>query len=211
MWPIFRLAIKGDKLVCSLGAGHNGVCTYITRNVHISNFINTLNKIKDKTGLYIIVMASNYDWLEYACGNTTYEDLFVVPKKKSINPTIDSHLENLWCDEWSAIKGHKQTKYWLTRPDPYLASKLMNMSREYLGKCIQFFTGHGWWQKHLTVANLCNDEECRLCCEGGSEETPIHIFEECVAMASSRQGLFNNPYPTQVVGRESLCQVAELA
>ena len=134
-----------------------------------------------------------------------------MPDKKSINPTIDSHLENLWCDEWSAIKGHKQTKYWLTRPDPCLASKLMNMSREYLGKCIPFFTGHGWGQKHLTVVNLCNDEECRLCCKGCSEETPIHIFEECVAIASSRQGLFNNPYPTQVVSRESLCQVAELA
>ena len=42
------------------------------------------NKIKDKTGLYIIVMASNYDWLEYASGNTTYEDLFVMPNNKSI-------------------------------------------------------------------------------------------------------------------------------
>ena len=37
------------------------------------------------------------------------------------------------------------------------------------------------------------------------------MFEECVAKASSRQGLYNNPYPTQVVGRESLCKVAELA
>ena len=53
--------------------------------MHISNFINTLNKIKDKTGLYIIVTASNYDWLEYASGNTTYEDLFIMPNK---NPLI---------------------------------------------------------------------------------------------------------------------------
>ena len=69
--------LKGNTLVCSLGAGHNGAHTSITRNVHIPNFINTLNKIKDKTGLYIIVQASNYDWLEYAGGNTIYEDLFV--------------------------------------------------------------------------------------------------------------------------------------
>ena len=46
-------ALKGDTLICSLGAGHNGVCVSITRNVHIANFIATLNKIKDKTGLYI--------------------------------------------------------------------------------------------------------------------------------------------------------------
>ena len=81
--------LKGNTLVCSLGAGHNGACTSITRNMHISNFINTLNKIKDKTGLYIIVQASNYDWLEYAGGYTIYEDLFVMANKKSINPTID--------------------------------------------------------------------------------------------------------------------------
>ena len=65
-------------------------------------------------------------------------------------------------------------------------------------------------KKHLTVAKLCNDEECRLSCEGGSEESPIHIFSECVAMATTRQGLFNYPYPTQLVGRTSLCQVSML-
>ena len=44
-------ALKGDTLICSLGAGHTGVHVSITRNVHIANFIATLNKIKDKTGL----------------------------------------------------------------------------------------------------------------------------------------------------------------
>ena len=64
-------ALKSDTLVISLGAGYNGVRVSITRNVHISRFISTLNKIKNMTGLYIIVEAANYDWLEYANGNTT--------------------------------------------------------------------------------------------------------------------------------------------
>ena len=85
-------ACKGDTLVCSLGAGHNGVHASITRNMHISNLIMTFNIIKDVTGLYIIVTASNYDWLEYAGANTTYENLYVVPNKKNINPTINSYL-----------------------------------------------------------------------------------------------------------------------
>ena len=185
-------------------------CVSITRNVHVANFIATLNKVKDKTGLYIIVTALNCDWLEYAGGNTTYENLFVAPNKKNIIPTLESHLNDLWWSEWSDLGGHRQTKYWLTRPDPFLATKLINMSRENLGMCIQFFSGLGWWKKHLTVAKLCNDEECRLCCEGGSEESPIHIFSECVAMATTRQVLFNDPYPTQQVGRLSLCQVSQL-
>ena len=140
-------ALKGDTLICSLGAGHNGVCVSITRNMHIAKFIATLNKIKDKTGLYIIVTALNCDWLEYAGGNTTYEDLIVVPNKKNIIPTLETHLNDLWCNKWSGLRGHCQTKYRLTRPDPFLANKLMNMSRENLGMCIQFFSGHGWWKK----------------------------------------------------------------
>ena len=107
-------ALKGDTLICSLGAGYNGVHASITRNVHISRFIATLNKIKYATGLYIIVEASNYNWLEYASGNTTYENIFVVPNKITINPTINSHLDDIWHNEWSNLKGHSQTKYWFT-------------------------------------------------------------------------------------------------
>ena len=139
-------ALKGDTLLCSLGAGHNCAHVSITRNVHVANFIATLNKVKDKTGLYIIVTALNCDWLEYAGGNTTYENLIVAPNKKNIIPTLEMHLNDLWCNKWSGLRGHHQTKYWLTRPDPFLATKLMNMSRENLGMCIQFFSGHGWWK-----------------------------------------------------------------
>ena len=64
------IATKGDTLTCSLGAGHNGVRASITRNVHISNFIATLNKIKVKTSLY--------------GGNTINENLVVAPNKKTL-------------------------------------------------------------------------------------------------------------------------------
>ena len=65
-------------------------------------------------------------------------------------------------------------------------------------------------KKHLNTANLSSNHECRLCCEEGSVESPIHIFSECAALADTRMGLFNDPYLTQQVGRDSLCQVAKL-
>ena len=204
-------ALKGDTLFCSLGAGHNSAHTSIIRNMHIHNLISTLHRVKDKTGLYIIIEGSKYDRLEYAGGNTTYKDLFVTPSKKVINPTINSYLDNQWCTNWESLKGHTQTKFWFSMPDPYLASKLLNMSREYLGKCIQFFTGHGWWNKHLKLTNLSNTAECRLCQVNDSVESPIHIFLECVAMTATRQGSLNDPFPTQQIGKNKLCQVAELA
>ena len=85
-------AIKGDTLLCSLGAGHKSAHTSIIRNVHVHNLISTLHRIKDKTGLYIIIEGSKYDWLEYAGGDTIHEDPFVTPNKKVINPTINSYL-----------------------------------------------------------------------------------------------------------------------
>ena len=147
---------KGDTLLCSLGAGHISMRTYIIRNVHILNLISILNGIKDKTGLYILMEGSKYDWLEYANADTINEDLFVAPKKTVIIPTINSHLVDQWVKKWENTKGHAQTKYWLTMPNPILASKLLNMSREHLGWFIQFFTGHGWWKKHLKLSKLCN-------------------------------------------------------
>ena len=204
-------ATKGDTLLCSLGAGHKSVCTYIIRNVHVHNLISTLHSIKDKTGLYIIIEGSKYDWLEYASGDTIHEDLFVTPNKKVINPTINSYLENQWFKNWENIKGHNQTKYWFSLPDPYLTSKLLNMSRENLGKYIKFFTGHGWWKKHLKLTKLSNNEMCRLCQLPDSIESHIHIFSECVAMTATRQGLFNDPFPSQQLGNNQLCQVAEFA
>ena len=47
------------------------------------------------------------------------------------------------------------------------------------------------------LTNLSNMAECRLCKVNDSVESPIHIFLECVAMAATRQGLFNDPFPTQ--------------
>ena len=159
--------------------------------------------------MYIIITASKYDWLKYAGGNTTYEDLFVTPNRKVINLTIHNHLVNIWCTEWNGLKGHKQTKYWFTMPDPFLASQFLNLSRENVGKCIQFLTSHGWWNKHLKLSNLSNTSECRLCYV--DDESPIHIFSECVAMVTTRQELFNSSYPSQELGRALFCQIVELA
>ena len=130
---------RGDTLLCSLGAGHTCVQNYIIRNIHVYNLVSTLNQIKNKTGLYILMEGSKYDWLEYASNDTIFVDLFVTPKKTVINLTIQAYLADIWAIKWKNIKGHAQTKFWCTGPDPILAAKLLNMSREHLGWCIQFF------------------------------------------------------------------------
>ena len=140
-------ATRGDTLLCSLGAGHTCVRNSIIRNVHVHNLVSTLNQIKDKTGLYILM---EYGWNMPVMTQLMWT--FLLHQKKTvINLTIQSYLADQWAIKWENIKGHAQTKFWCTGPDPILASKLLNMSREHLGWCIQFFTGHGWWKKHLKL------------------------------------------------------------
>ena len=202
---------KGDSFICALGDGHHGVRNPIIRNEHLANFINTLNSIKVKIGLYTIVTGLKSDWLQYASHNTIYQELSLAPDKKIIIPTIESFLNDKWFKSWDDLVGRAQTKYWLPRPDSFLASKLLQMSRKHLGYNIQFFSGHGWWRKHLMTAKLSKSDKCRLCLEDQAVKTPIHIFSECPAMAGFRKVLFNDTYPSQHTGQQSLCQVTELA
>ena len=204
-------ARKGDSFICALGDGHHGVRIPVIRNEHLANFIITLNSIKVKTGMYNIVTGLKSDWLQYANHNTISQELILASDKKTINPTIETYLNVQWYKQWDDISGHAQTKYWLPRPDPFLATKLLSMSRKHLGYNIQFFSGHGWWRKHLMTAKLSKSDKCWLCLEDQAVETPIHIFSECPAMAGFRQVLFNDTYPSQHTGQQSLCQVTELA
>ena len=202
---------KGDTFLCSLEAGYLTIRNSIIRNKHVFNLVDILNQIKDKTGLYTIMEGSKYDWLEYASHDTTHIELFVTPKKDAINQTIMTFLNDKWSTKWENLRGHAQTKYWCMGPDPILSAKLLNMPREHLGWCIQFFTGHGWWKKHLKLANLCNDHTCRLCKRYNSVESPIHLFSECTELTATRQEIFNTPYPTNQSISNQLCQVAEFA
>ena len=205
------LAIKSNTFQVSLGDGHAGVNVPIIRNAHLANFIKTLNKVKVITGLYTIVSGHKFDWLQYASHNTINQELFIAPDKTTIIPTIVSYLNEKWYTEWSNLKGQAQTKYWLPKPDSFLATKLLQMSRKHLGINIQFFSGHGWWRRHLMTAKLSKDDQCRLCLEDQAVKCPIHLFSECPALAWLRQELFNDSYPTQLMGQQSLCQVTELA
>ena len=64
---------------------------------------------------------------------------------------------------------------------------------------IQFLTGHGWFRKHLKVANLEQDDTCRLCLEG--IESPEHLFDDCPALAGVRLEIFGQKFPDRTPNR----------
>ena len=75
---------RGDTLLCLLEAGYICVRNSIIRNKHVYNLVSILNQIKNKTGLYILMEGSKYDWLEYASNDTIHVDLFVTHKKNML-------------------------------------------------------------------------------------------------------------------------------
>ena len=76
-------ARKGDSFICALGDGQHGVRNPIIRNEHLANFINTLNTIKVKIGMYTIVTGLKSDWLQYANHNSIHQELILAPDKKN--------------------------------------------------------------------------------------------------------------------------------
>ena len=60
---------------CALGDGHHGVRNPIIRNEHLANFINTLNSIKVKIGLY-----------------TRVDQLHIVDKINKAQTTTECHF-----------------------------------------------------------------------------------------------------------------------
>ena len=156
-------------------------------------------------------MATKGNWSKFYGGDITNEDLVVEPNKKVILPTIDAHLNNLWCSEWSGLKGHRQTKYWFTKPDPFLATKLMNMSRENLGKSIQFFFfSHGWWKKTLIQLTSVATMSADCVAKRVQLNHQYTFFQNVLHSLIPEWGCLTTPIPTQQVRRESLCQVAKL-
>ena len=63
-------------------------------------WVSVLNQIKNKTGLYILMEGSKYDWLEYVSNDTIHVDIFVTPKKDVINLTIHAYPADLWVTKW---------------------------------------------------------------------------------------------------------------
>ena len=87
----------------------------------------------------------------------------------------------------------------------------MLLSREYLGKSIQFFSGHGWWKNTSGCSNLAWTINVVYAAKKGQLNAQLTFFSECPALADVRRELFNDSYQTQLMGQQSLCQVSELA
>ena len=159
-----------------------------------------LDEIKEKTGNPVKLNNASFlkrKKLNKFLGDTDISQgvINIRSNKRTLAVWIRKYLDDIWRQEWTSSKRYQQTKFWLsTGPDPNLSSLLIKFSREKLGKALQFFTGHGWWAKHLHTVKLKDLAECNACCEEFTEETPIHLFNDCDAFVHERMLIFGCRY-----------------
>ena len=79
-----------------------------------------------------------------------------------------------------------QRQAWELISGPNLATgaRLLSFNRTQTRAVIGLLTGHNTLRRHLHVMGLNNNPTCRKC--GTEEETSVHIFCECKALASLR-------------------------
>ena len=86
----------------------------------------------------------------------------------------------------------------ITEPSAEISKELMALDKKSVRKIVSFLTGFGPFKKHLKKFNPSADEsdECRVCLEGGSEETPYHLLFDCEAVQWDRELIFGQKWPT---------------
>ena len=102
----------------------------------------------------------------------------------SAKHTIKLNLRKEWTKEWCNIKGHRQSKYFLSGPDQKF-KMTTKYSRDNISALIRSITGHSFMKRHQNqVINNDTDITCRLCLE--EDETPHHIITECPVLLHRR-------------------------
>ena len=132
----------------------------------------------------------------------------------SVKSIINDDMYRKWNIRWQTEETCRQTFNFYKAIDKGLSKKIYKMNRHNLGIIMRYTTGHAHLRRHNYIANTANpipipfpenqhklvdpDEHmfkanpdlyqtrCRLCNLRGSEETPTHIFKECLAVWRER-------------------------
>jgi ribonuclease HI len=117
------------------------------------------------------------------------------PKTPStvIKNLIKEAFERKWMTNWSNRADCRQTKQWFPILIKRNTHNLLSLSRKEYSLLCQFITGHNFLNRHNALVNKRVDAECQLCLEE-EDQTSLHIFAECPALAMLRQNVLGSPF-----------------
>jgi hypothetical protein len=78
----------------------------------------------------------------------------------------------------------REARELISSPNLATRARLLSFNRTQSRVVIDLLTGHNTLRRHLHIMGLSNNPICRKC--GTEEETSVHIWCECEALASLR-------------------------
>jgi len=114
-----------------------------------------------------------------------------------LKSTLKTHVLDQWTDLWSRHPTCRQTKLWFPGPNLGLSRKIINLSREDIGKVIRWLTGHNFLRRHSQIVDPLRYQvaACRLC--GDAPESASHVLADCMALDYHRLEILKTTHLTQ--------------
>ena len=108
-----------------------------------------------------------------------------------IKQIIHSSVSKIWKNEWTATTTCRQTKLFISGPNPRISALFLQQERLVYTIACQFITGHCYLRRHeaLVCRGQNLDPKCRLC--ELEDETPWHLLAECPRLNSIRNNIFH--------------------
>jgi ribonuclease HI len=107
--------------------------------------------------------------------------------KTVIRNGIRDLVDKLWDEEWVNVHPCRQTKLFFPKSDRVKAKSIVKLNRKEHSIAIQFFTGHGFLNRHSALVDPSLDPRCSC---ANDDQTAHHIIAECPLYARARRMIF---------------------
>ncbi|KAI5634242.1 hypothetical protein NE865_13043 [Phthorimaea operculella] len=92
---------------------------------------------------------------------------------------------------WTGLEDCRQAREAMPKLSSRLSKKLLRLKKPQLRMLTSIITGHGHFNKHLSVIGVTDSPLCRACME--EEETAVHVVLHCKEVATYRAKYLGNP------------------
>ncbi|XP_063907955.1 uncharacterized protein LOC135126085 isoform X1 [Zophobas morio] len=124
----------------------------------------------------------------------------ITPSVALSNELVKQYTQRCHEQIWVKLSSCRHSRACMATPDRKLTKFYLSLSRDKLRKLVGFLTGHYQFNKHLHTIGVVTDPICRGCNE--EEETAEHILRECPALASYRESILGDIWPSMANIRE---------
>ena len=114
----------------------------------------------------------------------------IKPARNVLKKLTKLNLNKNWQDLWDKNEECRQSKLFLSGPNPKIWQDLRKLQNEETSRVVRFVTGHCYMRRHRVILEMGYEFQhdqvamCSLCQE--EQETPEHLITECPVLNNTR-------------------------